>query len=182
MVHHKMCLLILFFWHKDYKIQSFDKLKNRYEIPTTQIFRYFQLRSYIVTTLKQPQYGYTTSTLEDIFLDKADSTKLVTRTYVAFCKMMKANTTKIKTKWETDLGSEIEGEEWDNLWLNLSVLPLIRPKDCNLELITYYILPHYGGTEWIQDYQSYVINVRLRKVHTFTVYLAVYIFTNSGKM
>ena len=87
------------------------KLKSRYEIPVTQFFRYFQLHSYAASTLKLSQYGYTSSPLEDILLDNTDPTKLVTQIYAAFRKIMKENTTKIKSEWEKDLGAKIKNKE-----------------------------------------------------------------------
>ena len=74
---------------------SFNQLTTEKGIPATQLFRYFQLRSYVVNTAKKCQTSCTTSPLEIIFIGKNDS-KLVKRIYTEFCKVMKENTMTFK--------------------------------------------------------------------------------------
>lgn len=98
---------------------SFNQLMTEKQIPATQLFRYFQVRSYVVNTAKKCQTSCTTSPLEIIFTGENDS-KLVTRIYVLFCNVMKEDTTTVRLKWETDFGVQIETEDWDELWFNLN--------------------------------------------------------------
>ena len=98
--------------YKDNILMSFDELKAKYDVPQKHFFKYLQLRSFILTCLKNSVQQPPISTLE-MFSPKICSSKgLVTQLYNIMVENHKDDSESKRQQWIGDLQEDISVEDW----------------------------------------------------------------------
>lgn len=91
---------------------SFAQLQQRYELPPSHLFRFFQIRHAVNIengSLQEP----TPSEIDAILNNKKqDKQKVISKLYHVFIDCSVVNTDNLRQKWEQDLHMEIQKEDW----------------------------------------------------------------------
>lgn len=93
------------------KIKSFEELQKEYHLSDKEAFRYLQVRHALTATLPKIGDIPEASPLEDRLLDGQLHSKAISLTYKKLCNNMPDTFSKLKEKWEEDLGI-IEEDDW----------------------------------------------------------------------
>uniref|UniRef100_A0A673WU00 Reverse transcriptase domain-containing protein n=1 Tax=Salmo trutta TaxID=8032 RepID=A0A673WU00_SALTR len=92
---------------------SFESLRETYNLPRSNFFRYLQIRDYVRKYL--PTFGNAKPSMFDGCIKICPtSDKLISRIYDAFQSVSAPSTDAIKAKWEEELGTDISVADWED--------------------------------------------------------------------
>ena len=102
---------------KQGNVMSFQDLKDKFDLQNQDLFRYLQIRDYIIRNILRTEDA---TAIQIIGLFKnayADSTyqKVVSKLYGILQDMKGDNTLNIKAKWEAEGNIDISTEEWERI-------------------------------------------------------------------
>ena len=100
-------------------LYSFDDLKTIYNIPGKHFFKYLQIRSYILTALKQSPLRPLWSSLEKAVLDHLKRCGQVSLIYKILVHESKESSDKSRLAWYRGLDVEIAEDEWERVCLDV---------------------------------------------------------------
>lgn len=99
--------------------KSFSQIKEQFDLSINDMYRYFQIRHYIMSHKEKERIGKDPNAVEDYFITiiekKFPTKKHVSNLYKRLSLDVTQNTWNIKEKWELELNILIEDELWDNL-------------------------------------------------------------------
>lgn len=93
---------------------SFQQVKDKYGIGSGDVFRYMQVKHFILGRLKECDGRMSLSQMESLILKTTKLKSFSKSVYNILSKLNKDNADKVKKRWETDLGP-ITAESWDEL-------------------------------------------------------------------
>ena len=134
--------------YNDNTLMSFDELKARYDVPQKHFFKYLQLRSFILKSLKNSVQQPPMSTLETFSTKTCFSKGLVTQLYNIMVENHKDNSESKRQQWIGDLQEDILVEEWGIICSKVHTQTI----NTRLRLIQY---------NWIM--RTYITPVKLNK-------------------
>lgn len=102
------------FVHKG-TFQSFENLKHKHGLDSTDFFRYLQIRHYFNKNIKKQQgdVGFLQTFMS--IIKSISPTKIISKLYNGILGCKGGNTYYIKKKWETEGRINITEEEWDHV-------------------------------------------------------------------
>ena len=99
------------------KIQSFQFLKDAYDLEKTDFFRYLQLRHYFIQEISTCDSQTTPNNPIQLIAQTyiKGTKKIVSKLYQGMLNCRKHSTEYIKEKWEKELNTQITAEQWINI-------------------------------------------------------------------
>ena len=99
--------------------KSFSQLQEKHDLPSTDLYRYLQIRNYIIRNKDWEAIRKNPNKTVQHFIDISErptpSKKQVSLIYKKLRLDMSDNTLHIKEKWELELNTVIEDEVWENV-------------------------------------------------------------------
>ena len=92
---------------------SFEELREKYDLPWTQRFRYFQIRNYVREHLPEFENA-NPDKLDGCLRLCAGSDHIISQMYDRLQGLSYPDMAKIKTKWESELGLPIPDDIWQS--------------------------------------------------------------------
>lgn len=100
-------------------LKSFTQLREQFDLPSNDFYRYLQIRHYITNHKDKERIGKTPNSIEQYFIEilekRLPSRKHVSHLYKRLSSDLCENTYNIKGKWELESNTIIEDELWDKL-------------------------------------------------------------------
>uniref|UniRef100_A0A3Q3ASL9 Reverse transcriptase domain-containing protein n=1 Tax=Kryptolebias marmoratus TaxID=37003 RepID=A0A3Q3ASL9_KRYMA len=101
---------------KDGELESFQKMKDKYNLDKHEFYRYLQLRDYYRTEIKWDPSVEVNGVIE-IVIKSFSGTKIkIISTLYQKLMMNKHSTKYVKEKWESELNMTITDEDWSDMW------------------------------------------------------------------
>lgn len=94
---------------------SFTQLQQKYGVPSSHLFRFFQIRHVVNTdqgTLQEPKQSKIDVILNNQWKNKE---KVISKINNAIIESSMVNTDHLRQKWEQDLHMEIQQEDWSHI-------------------------------------------------------------------
>ena len=91
---------------------SFAQLSEKFDIPRTHFFRYFQIRNFVQTNIGSFPNLPPSNVLDQILSFTSPSRRLISILYDTICNITPCPLGGIKEQWETDLGEELCDSQW----------------------------------------------------------------------
>ena len=98
-------------------LKSFEQLKEKYELPNQDFYRYLQIRHYLHTHQEWEELCIPPSKIEHFFISAIEGTvkaKFISHLYRILQEGLKENNLDIKEKWELEMNIIISDEQWEN--------------------------------------------------------------------
>ena len=98
-------------------LKSFEQLKEKYELPTQDFYRYLQIRHYLHTHQEWEKLCSPPSKIEKFFISTIETTvkaRFISHLYRILQEELKENNLDIKEKWELEMNIIISDEQWEN--------------------------------------------------------------------
>lgn len=95
-------------------LKTFEQLKNDFELPRTDFFRYLQLRTFL-TTHKEWTKLTAPTPIEEFLIELQTGNgdkKIVSKLYHIFLSMNSHNSLRIKQRWEAEMNMPISQDTW----------------------------------------------------------------------
>lgn len=100
-------------------LKSFTQLQEQFDLPSSDFYRYLQIRHYITNHKEKERIGKIPNGIEQYFIIISEKRlpvgKHVSHLYKRLLADMVGNTYNIKEKWEIEANIVIEDELWDKL-------------------------------------------------------------------
>lgn len=101
---------------KDGQLESFKKMKEKYDLDTHDFYRYLQLRNYIGKEIRSNTSGEINGVVQVVIKAYKDKKiKTISELYKSLIKN-RHSTKYIKEKWESELNINISDENWLKMW------------------------------------------------------------------
>ncbi len=101
------------------QLKSFSQLQEQFDLPSSDFYRYLQIRHYITNHKEKERIGKIPNGIEQYFISISEKRlpvgKHVSHLYKRLLTDMVGNTYNIKEKWEIEANTIIEDELWDKL-------------------------------------------------------------------
>ena len=98
-------------------LKSFEQLKEKYELPNQDFYRYLQIRHYLHTHQEWEELCSPPSKIEHFFISAIEGTvkaKFISHLYRILQEELKENNLDIKEKWELEMNIIISDEQWES--------------------------------------------------------------------
>ena len=98
-------------------LKSFEQLKEKYELPNQDFYRYLQIRHYLHTHQEREKLCAPPSKIEHFFISAIEGTvkaKFISHLYKILQEELKENNLDIKEKWELEMNIIISDEQWES--------------------------------------------------------------------
>ena len=94
---------------------SFDQVRQEFSLPTSNFFRYLQVRHFIQNHLTQFPSLPPKSPLDSILETSPEVRGTVSRLYTAIFEMGGSSLSIMKENWEKDMGTNITEDQWSDI-------------------------------------------------------------------
>ncbi len=101
---------------KDGELESFQNMKDKYDLDKHEFYRYLQLRDYYKKEIRMDPSMEMNGVIQIIINSYNEiKNKIISALYQKL--MMNKHSTKyIKEKWESEFNGKISDEDWQNMW------------------------------------------------------------------
>jgi len=97
-------------------LKSFEQLKENYDLPNQDFFRYLQIRHYLQNHLEWERLCSQPTKIERFFISIIEgkvNSKFISHIYKILQEEFKGNNLDIKEKWELEMNTIITDEQWE---------------------------------------------------------------------
>ncbi|KAJ0059923.1 hypothetical protein NL108_015598 [Boleophthalmus pectinirostris] len=105
---------------KNTVIKSFSQIQQEFNIPSSDLFRFFQIRHYIEKHKEYDNIRQQQTTFEQYWIDVAEGKKCMKKIISTLYKNIRLaqdeSTLDVKNKWELELNVVVSDMEWENAW------------------------------------------------------------------
>lgn len=102
------------------EFKSFSQIQEQFTIPSTDMYRYFQIRHYITSHKEKDLLIKEPTKIEEYFINITEKhfpiKRHVSHLYKRLITNIIQNTGDVKGKWELELNTIIEDDTWEELW------------------------------------------------------------------
>lgn len=122
---------------------SFPSLREKYDLPNSEIFRYLQIKNFYTPFLKGDTPLSQLSIFESICTKDPFAKGTISSLYNQLYGVANLNRPSYVQRWEEDLGRTLEDTDWSNIWLtSKSSSPNILALETNYKVLTrWYLVP-----------------------------------------
>lgn len=110
---HKKGIKLIWDVYQGNTLMSFQQLQHKYNIASEHFFGYLQLRSFIMSNVKNFHTGTPSASDIDLFvLNRKEARHFLSHSYSLLYSLDTSDIRKVIQKWERDLGGEFIEDDW----------------------------------------------------------------------